>query len=121
MSKWPESAVAVALILLIAAVSVTGISRYSVEEFLKIWAALTGLVGIITGAVVTYFFTRTSLDNAERKLEDTQRKLETVEREHTRALLTGEISPRHVEDRFVPEGKKDDAIKNWIGDDRRLA
>jgi hypothetical protein len=48
MSKWPESAVAVALILLIAAVSVTGIARYPVEEFLKIWAALTGLVGIIT-------------------------------------------------------------------------
>jgi hypothetical protein len=119
MSKWPESAVAVALVLLIAAVSVTGIARYPVEEFLKIWAALTGLVGIITGAIVTYFFTRASLDQAERKVTDTEKKLED-ERERSRALLTRgflfnapEPSPQ--------EPRREDSIKEWIpGDQRRL-
>src|SRR5262245_43571317 len=118
MSKWPESAVAVALILLIAAVSVTGIARYPVEEFLKIWAALTGLVGIITGAIVTYFFTRASLDQAERRVTDTERKLED-ERERSRALLTrGFPSPTKPN---MQEPRREDSIKEWIpGDQRRL-
>jgi hypothetical protein len=119
MTKWPESAVAVALILLIAAVSVTGIARYPVEEFLKIWAALTGLVGTITGVVVTYFFTRASLDQAERKVIDTERKLE-VERERSRALLTRDLSFRPTESK-TQELRREDPIKEWInGDPRQL-
>ena len=117
MSKWPESAVAVALILLIAAVSVTGIARYPVEEFLKIWAALTGLVGIITGAIVTYFFTRASLDHAERKLIDAERKLE-FERERSRSLPPADASLRSAEPK-LQEARRDDPIKEWIGGDQR--
>jgi HJR/Mrr/RecB family endonuclease len=82
MSKWPESAVAVALVLLIATVAVTGIVRHPVEEFLKIWAALTGLVGTITGVVVTYFFTRASVDQAQRRVVETERKPEVSENAH---------------------------------------
>ena len=117
MSKWPESAVAVALILLIAAVSVTGIARYPVEEFLKIWAALTGLIGIITGAIVTYFFTRTSLDQAERKLNDAERKLE-VERERSRSLRSADASLRTAEP-MLQDARRDDSIREWISGDHR--
>jgi|GEM_PF-6362851 len=112
MSKWPESAVAVALIVLIAAVSVSGISRYTVEDFLKIWAALTGLLGIITGAIVTYFFTRTSLDNAERKLMDAERKLE-FERERSRALPPA--AGYQQNERKSPGPQPEDPIKEWVG------
>lgn len=118
-NRWPESAVAVTLILLIAAVSVAGIARYEVADFLKIWAALTGLVGIITGTVVTYFFTRASVDNAERKLSETQRKLED-EREQTRALLTDRLSPRSSEGRLQDFSPREDVIKEWAtGNQRR--
>jgi hypothetical protein len=117
MSKWPESAVAVALVLLITAVSVTGIARYPVEEFLKIWAALTGLVGIITGAIVTYFFTRASLDQAERRVVDTERKLED-ERARSRALLTATRSLPLTEPN-AQETRRDDQYKEWLGNDQR--
>jgi hypothetical protein len=117
MSKWPESAVAVALILLIGAVSVTGIARYQVEEFLKIWAALTGLVGIITGAIVTYFFTRASLDQAERRVNDTERKLE-AEQARTRALLDG-ARFWHTTEPNTEEIRRDDRYKEWMDKDRR--
>lgn len=118
-NRWPESAVAVTLILLIAAVSVAGIARYEVADFLKIWAALTGLVGIITGTVVTYFFTRASVDNAERKLSETQRKLED-EREQTRALLSDRLVPRSSEGRLPDFSPREDVIKEWAtGNQRR--
>jgi hypothetical protein len=120
MSKWPEAAVAVALILLIAAVSVAGIARYQVDEFMKIWAALTGLVGIITGAVVTYFFTRSSLDQAERKVAAAERKLE-VEREHSRALLIGGRSVQ-LREPSAQETRREEQYREWVasGDQRRL-
>lgn len=111
MSKWPESAVAVALILLIGAVSVTGIARYEPADFLKIWAALTSLVGIITGAIVTYFFTRSSIDQAERKVVETERKLED-ERSRSREL---EIvtRARHLADVRSQDSRVEDEIDGW--------
>lgn len=111
MSKWPESAVAVALILLIAAVSVAGIARYEPADFLKIWAALTSLVGIITGAIVTYFFTRSTIDQAERKVVETERKLED-ERSRSREL---EIvtRARHLTDAKSEETQPGDKIDRW--------
>jgi len=117
MSKWPESAVAVALIVLITAVSVAGIARYEVADFLKIWAALTGLVGIITGAIVTYFFTRTTLDQAERKVVETERKLED-ERARSRAFLMGDRS-MHSTDAKSQESRREDQFKEWVGNDQR--
>lgn len=116
MSKWPESAVAVALILLIAAVSVTGIARYEVDQFLKIWAALTGLVGIITGAIVTYFFTRASLDQAERKVVDAERRLED-ERARSRELLISDRS--FLTDPKTKETLREDRYQEWLGSGQR--
>jgi hypothetical protein len=119
MSKWPESAVAVALIVLITAVSVAGIARYEVADFLKIWVALTGLIGIITGTIVTYFFTRTSLDQAERKVVETERKLED-ERAFSRKFLVGDRS-MHSIDAKSQEGRREDQYKEWpVSDQRRL-
>lgn len=117
MSKWPESAVAVALILLIAAVSVTGIARYPVEEFLKIWAALTGLVGIITGAIVTYFFTRASLDQAERRVVNAERKLED-EQARTRAFLNNARSLQLV-DAKPQEIQREEPDHGWLDREKR--
>jgi hypothetical protein len=118
MSKWPESAVAIALILLIAAVSVAGIARYHVDEFLRIWAALTGLIGIITGAIVTYFFTRSSLDHSERKLGEAERKLE-LERERSRALLSADLgSHRSTEDKSEAAALKD-RFNKWTDTTQR--
>ena len=117
MSKWPESAVAVALIVLITAVSVTGIARYPVEEFLKIWAALTGLIGIITGAIVTYFFTRSTIDQAERRVVETERKLDD-ERSRSRALLFGDRS-RLSTDAKSPESPRKDQLEDWVGREQR--
>jgi uncharacterized membrane protein YdjX (TVP38/TMEM64 family) len=61
---WPSAVVAVALLLIIGAVTIAAIAKYPVDEALKVWTALTAIVGVITGAFVSYFFTRGAVQNA---------------------------------------------------------
>jgi len=67
---WPSAVVATALLLVIGAVTVAAIAKYPVDDALKVWTALTAIVGVITGAVVSYFFTRSTVQQA---LEQTQK------------------------------------------------
>ncbi len=61
----PSALVAVAVIALIGAIACTAIIHYSkVDDALKIWSGLTGLVGVVTGALVSYFFTRATTQQA---------------------------------------------------------
>jgi hypothetical protein len=63
---WPSAFVAATIVLLVAGVTITAILRYPVEEALKVWGGLAPVGGVITGAVVTYFFSRGSVDAAKR-------------------------------------------------------
>lgn len=79
-SQWPNAAVAIALILLVTSITVAAIHTYkTVDELLKVWGALTGIIGVITGTIVTYFFTRVSQAIAEKRLEDAQKRAEIAE------------------------------------------
>jgi hypothetical protein len=63
---WPSAAVAIAILALIGAVTVAAIFRYqTLAEALQIWQAMAALIGIVTGAFVTYFFTRGTVETAQ--------------------------------------------------------
>lgn len=65
-SGWPSATVALALITLIGAITIAAIIKYdNIDDALKFWSALAGLLGVITGAAATYFFTRTSVNAAQ--------------------------------------------------------
>lgn len=65
---WPSAAVAVGLLGMITAVAVAAIIKYdTVDDALKIWTAMTTVIGVVTGAFVTYFFTKSAV--AEAKTE----------------------------------------------------
>jgi hypothetical protein len=65
-TEWPSAAVAIAILALIGAVTVAAIFRYqTLAEALQIWQAMAALIGIVTGAFVTYFFTRGSVETAQ--------------------------------------------------------
>jgi hypothetical protein len=74
-SKWPAAAVAIALILMIGGISVAAILEYSVDDALKIWSGLTGVVGIVTGGAATYFFTRGEAEKKDAALQDIKQAL----------------------------------------------
>lgn len=64
--SWPSAAVAIALVVALAAMVVASIIKYPVEEVLKVWSALGSLVGVVTGAVATYFFQRENVEATRR-------------------------------------------------------
>jgi hypothetical protein len=66
----PSAIVAVSIVALIGAIGCTAIIHYSsVNDALKIWSSLAGLLGVITGAFVSYFFTRQSSQQAVKTAE----------------------------------------------------
>lgn len=59
--------VAVGLLAFIAVIIIAAIIRYkTADEALKIVATLSGVMGIVSGAFVSYFFTREPLQAAQR-------------------------------------------------------
>lgn len=58
MTKGSKQAtvVAVSYVLLIGVIAVVALREYDVDEFLKVWAVLGTLVGVLTGAIPAYFF-----------------------------------------------------------------
>jgi hypothetical protein len=48
--------VAVFYLLLVGVIAVVALHEYAIDDFLKVWAVLGTLVGVLTGAVPSYFF-----------------------------------------------------------------
>lgn len=59
-SEWPAAVVAVAFLAFIAALFLVVYHRDGVDAALKVWAAIGTAVGVITGAIPSYFFHRTA-------------------------------------------------------------
>jgi phage shock protein PspC (stress-responsive transcriptional regulator) len=83
-SPGQSTVVALGFLILIGAVAGIALHEYDVDEFLKVWAVLGTLVGVVTGAVPAYFFAITaSKAESERKAAEeakarAERKLQLV-------------------------------------------
>jgi len=66
-SQWPSAAVAITMIALIGFLMGLSVYKGGMDGALKMWAALGTLVGILTGSMATYFFTRTTTSAALRE------------------------------------------------------
>ena len=78
-AEWPSAVVALGLLALITAVGITAIVRYNVEQALKIWSALAGITGVVTGAFVTYFFTRQPIKDAREQRDVAMMRADDLE------------------------------------------
>lgn len=62
----PSAAVAVSIVVLLGAVLVAAILKYdTVDEALQLSTSLSALFGVVTGAFVSYFFTRGTTSAAQ--------------------------------------------------------
>ncbi|WP_328524060.1 hypothetical protein [Kribbella sp. NBC_00359] len=57
-SDWPAVVVAVGILLLLGAILVTATARWSADDVRDFVGTLSPVIGVVTGAFVTYFFTR---------------------------------------------------------------
>jgi phage shock protein PspC (stress-responsive transcriptional regulator) len=71
-SPGQSTVVAVGLLVLIGVVAGIALNEYDVDEFLKVWAVLGTLVGVVTGAVPAYFFaiTASKAEDERKAAED---------------------------------------------------
>jgi predicted lipid-binding transport protein (Tim44 family) len=73
--------VATLIVLLVGAIVVTALAVYNVEDFLKVWAVIGTLVGLVTGAIPGFFFASSAQRNAQASAQLSQQadaKLQTV-------------------------------------------
>ena|SRR5215211_1495930 len=79
MTNSPKQAtvVAVSYVLLIGVIAVVALREYDVDEFLKVWAVLGTLIGVLTGAIPSYFFA-ISADRAKQAQEKSDEQARTI-------------------------------------------
>jgi hypothetical protein len=53
-----STTIAVFFVILVGAIVVTALAVYQVDDFLKVWAVIGTLVGVVTGAIPSFFFSR---------------------------------------------------------------
>src|SRR5690242_4629143 len=90
-SDWPAAVVALGILLLLGAVLVTATLRFDAAQVKDLLGTLAPVIGVVTGAFVTYFFTRqaaaTASDVAE-KAADVARTANGVAEKATTAAQT---------------------------------
>jgi hypothetical protein len=69
--------IAVFYVLLVAAIAVIALLEYEVDDFLKVWAVLGTLVGVLTGAIPAYFFAAAA-GTAQRERARMEDKAQTL-------------------------------------------
>lgn len=112
---WP-TIVAVAILMLIALVTITAMRRYEFEQAMKIWQAEVGLLGAIIGMIGSFFFAQVSI---ERAGDEAKRANETaVTLRHAHAELESDLAVKDERLRAVhlavdDLGKQLAAAKQW--------
>ena len=87
-SDWPAVVVAMGILVLLGAVLVTATARWNADDLKDIIGSLAPVLGVVTGAFVTYFFTRqatvtatnvaqAATDDAAKTRESTQAQLKS--------------------------------------------
>lgn len=69
--------IAVCFIVLIGAIAITALTVYEADDFLKIWAVIGTLLGVVTGAVPSFFFA-VSAGKSEEERSHAEAKVQTV-------------------------------------------
>jgi hypothetical protein len=66
-TDWAAVIVALAFIGLVALLFITTMQEMSqTDDFLKVWAAVGPIVGVVTGLIPTYFFQNMAKDSSDR-------------------------------------------------------
>jgi predicted lipid-binding transport protein (Tim44 family) len=93
--------IATLIVLLVGAITVTALRSYKIDEFLKVWAVIGTLVGVVTGAIPSFFFSNAAAA-AQATAQQAQATARQVSLQHARAeektqTLLGFAEPALIE------------------------
>lgn len=74
-----STSVALGIIGLISLIIITSIIKYHVDDALKIISVLAGLIGVVTGTISTYFFTREPIALSTQRANEADARAITAE------------------------------------------
>jgi len=74
--SWKSTFIALALIALVAAMFIAVFYSAGIDAALKAWAAVGTIVGVITGAIPTYFFGRATTASLRDQLGASNQRLD---------------------------------------------
>jgi len=77
---WQSTVIAIALIAAVTAIFVVVFAKSGIDSALKAWAAIGTLVGVITGAVPTYFFGKSAATAAQQSAKSAHEELDQERR-----------------------------------------
>ena len=96
--SWPSATVAVTVIAVVGAISIAAIAKYpTVDDALKFWSALSGLVGLATGAFVTYFFSKGNVQQAQAEKDRAVTEYRAAASDKTVAVQAAGILAGHLD------------------------
>jgi uncharacterized membrane protein HdeD (DUF308 family) len=96
--SWQSAVVAIAVIAVVGGIAIAAIVKYStVDDALKFWSALSGLVGLITGAFVTYFFSRGTVQQAQQEKSQAVQQTRVATAEKATALQAAGVLAGHMD------------------------
>lgn len=79
---WQSVIVALGILALLSGITITAIRKFSsVDDVLKVIGAFTGILGVITGSFVTYFFTRQPVAELQKQASAYQTRAIRAEQE----------------------------------------
>jgi hypothetical protein len=84
-SQWPAAVVAVAFIAFVAAIFLVVYNRDGVDAAVKAWGAIGTIVGVVTGAIPSFFFHQTA--KAAQQNATVAQHAAMVAQRNTNALL----------------------------------
>jgi hypothetical protein len=109
--QWQSVVVAVAVIAVVGGIAIAAIVKYStVDEALKFWSALSGLVGLITGAFVTYFFSRGTIQQAQQEKSQAIQQTQAATAEKTTALQAAGVLAGHMDQASFQQLKETEPV-----------
>jgi uncharacterized membrane protein len=68
-NSWPAAVVASAIILVLGAIAWKSIDKSPADHALDIWSGVSGLLGLVTGVIATYFFTSTTIQTVTNQAQ----------------------------------------------------
>jgi Na+/glutamate symporter len=78
--SWQSTVVGVAFIAAVTAIFIVVVAKDGIDAGLKAWAAIGTVVGVITGVVPTYFFSKSAASTAQQSAKSAHDELDQERR-----------------------------------------
>lgn len=79
-NPWPPVVVALGFLAIVGIILIITLPRGGdADSFLKVWGGVGTVIGVVTGAVPSFFFKRAA-DNASTRAQQAEKRADTTER-----------------------------------------